>query len=38
MGWDFDWYSSAETDFNFDYGASFTPEDLVRRMSVGSTS
>jgi predicted dithiol-disulfide oxidoreductase (DUF899 family) len=26
MGWDFHWVSSAETDFNFDYGVSFTPE------------
>ena len=28
MGWDFKWLSSAETDFNFDYQASFPPEDL----------
>ncbi len=27
MGWSFDWLSSADTDFNFDYGASFTPEE-----------
>ena len=27
MGWQFDWLSSADTDFNFDYGASFTPEE-----------
>jgi predicted dithiol-disulfide oxidoreductase (DUF899 family) len=26
MGWDFQWVSSGETDFNFDYGVSFTPE------------
>jgi predicted dithiol-disulfide oxidoreductase (DUF899 family) len=26
MGWDFHWVSSGETEFNFDYGASFTPE------------
>jgi predicted dithiol-disulfide oxidoreductase (DUF899 family) len=26
MGWDFRWVSSFETDFNFDYGVSFTPE------------
>ena len=26
MGWDFHWVSSGESDFNFDYGASFTPE------------
>jgi predicted dithiol-disulfide oxidoreductase (DUF899 family) len=23
MGWSFDWYSSGETSFNFDFGASF---------------
>ena len=27
MGWSFDWFSSSDTDFNFDYGASFTPEE-----------
>lgn len=26
MGWDFHWVSSGETDFNFDYGVSFTPD------------
>jgi predicted dithiol-disulfide oxidoreductase (DUF899 family) len=26
MGWSFKWLSSAGTNFNFDYGASFTPE------------
>jgi len=26
MGWDFHWVSSFGTDFNFDYGVSFTPE------------
>jgi predicted dithiol-disulfide oxidoreductase (DUF899 family) len=26
MGWSFDWFSSFENDFNFDYGVSFTPE------------
>ena len=26
MGWDFHWVSSGGTDFNFDYGVSFTPE------------
>src|SRR3984893_2923192 len=24
MGWSFEWFSSFGTDFNFDYGASFT--------------
>jgi predicted dithiol-disulfide oxidoreductase (DUF899 family) len=27
MGWNFDWFSSGESDFNFDFGVSFTPED-----------
>ena len=25
MGWTFPWYSSAASDFNFDFGVSFTP-------------
>ena len=29
MGWNFPWYSSADTDFNFDYGVSFTPDELI---------
>jgi len=28
MGWTFDWVSSANTDFNFDYHASYTREEL----------
>jgi len=28
MGWRFKWYSSAGTDFNFDFHVSFTPEEL----------
>jgi len=28
MGWSFPWYSSMGSDFNFDYGVSFTPEQL----------
>lgn len=28
MGWTFPWYSSANSDFNFDYGVSFSPEQL----------
>jgi predicted dithiol-disulfide oxidoreductase (DUF899 family) len=27
MGWKFPWLSSAETDFNYDYGVSFNPDD-----------
>ena len=26
MGWTFPWFSSAPSDFNFDFGVSFTPE------------
>jgi predicted dithiol-disulfide oxidoreductase (DUF899 family) len=28
MGWSFPWYSSAGSDFNFDYQVSFTPEQV----------
>jgi predicted dithiol-disulfide oxidoreductase (DUF899 family) len=28
MGWKFPWYSSADSDFNFDYRVSFTSEEL----------
>jgi predicted dithiol-disulfide oxidoreductase (DUF899 family) len=28
MGWSFSWFSSAGSDFNFDYHVSFTPEAL----------
>ena len=28
MGWQFPWYSSVGSDFNFDYRVSFTPEEL----------
>jgi len=31
MGWDFKWVSSFDTDFNFDYDVSFTPEELDRK-------
>jgi len=27
MGWSFPWYSSAESDFNYDFHVTFTPED-----------
>jgi predicted dithiol-disulfide oxidoreductase (DUF899 family) len=30
MGWSFKWLSSADTDFNFDFQASFRPEDLKK--------
>ncbi|MBK6007034.1 DUF899 domain-containing protein [Ramlibacter ginsenosidimutans] len=29
MGWKFDWVSSAPSDFNFDFGVSFTQEELA---------
>ncbi|MFL5760607.1 MAG: DUF899 domain-containing protein [Thermomicrobiales bacterium] len=28
MGWSFPWFSSAGSDFNFDYHVSFTPEEV----------
>jgi predicted dithiol-disulfide oxidoreductase (DUF899 family) len=31
MGWNFRWFSSADTDFNFDYHVSFTPEELAKK-------
>lgn len=31
MGWDFKWVSSCDTDFNFDYHVSFTPEELAKK-------
>ncbi len=30
MGWSFDWVSSFESDFNYDFGVSFRPEQLDR--------
>jgi predicted dithiol-disulfide oxidoreductase (DUF899 family) len=30
MGWEFNWVSSAGNDFNFDYGVSFTKEELAK--------
>jgi predicted dithiol-disulfide oxidoreductase (DUF899 family) len=29
MGWSFPWVSSFGSDFNFDFGVSFTPEEMV---------
>ncbi len=31
MGWTFKWLSSFESDFNFDYHVSFTPEEMSTR-------
>lgn len=30
MGWNFKWVSSGNTDFNFDYHVSFTPEEEAK--------
>jgi predicted dithiol-disulfide oxidoreductase (DUF899 family) len=30
MGWTFPWVSSGDTDFNFDYNVSFTPESIAQ--------
>lgn len=30
MGWQFKWVSSGESDFNYDFDVSFTPEDLAK--------
>jgi predicted dithiol-disulfide oxidoreductase (DUF899 family) len=32
MGWNFPWVSSQGSDFNFDFGASHTPEELAPRL------
>jgi predicted dithiol-disulfide oxidoreductase (DUF899 family) len=29
MGWSFPWFSSGETDFNYDFGASFTADEVA---------
>jgi predicted dithiol-disulfide oxidoreductase (DUF899 family) len=29
MGWSFKWVSSSNTDFNYDYNASFRPEEIA---------
>jgi predicted dithiol-disulfide oxidoreductase (DUF899 family) len=29
MGWSFPWVSAGETDFNYDFGASFSPEAMA---------
>jgi predicted dithiol-disulfide oxidoreductase (DUF899 family) len=34
MGWSFRWLSSFGTDFNFDYQASFRPDDLTKRRAL----
>jgi predicted dithiol-disulfide oxidoreductase (DUF899 family) len=34
MGWDFKWVSSYNTDFNFDFKVSFTPEEFGKGKAV----
>ena len=34
MGWTFKWVSAADSDFNYDYQASFRPEDVARGTAV----
>ncbi len=34
MGWNFKWVSSFGSDFNFDYGVSFTPEEVAQGEAV----
>ena len=34
MGWKFDWVSSSDTDFNFDFNVSFTPEQIKNRTAI----
>jgi predicted dithiol-disulfide oxidoreductase (DUF899 family) len=34
MGWSFPWVSSGQTDFNYDFGASFTPEEVASHAPV----
>jgi len=34
MGWSFRWVSSGGSDFNYDYQASFTPEEMVAKRAL----
>ena len=34
MGWSFKWLSSLGSDFNFDYGVSFTPGETARKKAL----
>ena len=34
MGWTFTWVSSSDSDFNFDYQASFTPEQVAAKRAT----
>ena len=33
MGWGFKWVSSGNTDFNYDYHVSFTPDDVAKKQA-----
>jgi len=34
MGWRFKWVSSGGSDFNFDYQASFTPQEMASKLAL----
>jgi predicted dithiol-disulfide oxidoreductase (DUF899 family) len=34
MGWHFKWVSSGDSDFNFDYHVSFTPEEMAAQRAL----
>src|SRR6266545_797196 len=34
MGWTFKWLSSSDTEFNFDYHVSFTPDEVTRKKAL----
>src|SRR5258708_36521959 len=34
MGWSFKWVSASETPFNFDYQASFTPQEMSEKRAL----
>ena len=34
MGWNFKWVSSFDSDFNFDYHVSFTPEEVTKQQAL----
>jgi len=34
MGWNFTWVSSNDSDFNFEYQASFTPEEMAQKRAL----
>jgi predicted dithiol-disulfide oxidoreductase (DUF899 family) len=36
LGWTFKWLSSGETSFNYDYYASFTPEQLASKQGLSN--